>query len=179
MGTFTKVSDYYRHLRNRGYEKLGQGRYSYVVAKPGSDRVIKMGRAVDGWPGYIEWSIIHGYDGTFAPRVYSLRFYAEFYVAVVERLVCTIGDLHRDNAYNNNYYSKLHSKMQDWSMWGEDHHGSEYADLREFCCKCGQAKFADDMHGGNVMLRKDGHLVVTDPCSVYHGKEETPSYKHR
>lgn len=79
-------------LRRRGFNVLGSGLYSTVLCKGNSDRVIKVG-STDNWLDYIIWAAREGYAGGLAPRVYSFKRFDHWYVAVMERLDCTVGQL--------------------------------------------------------------------------------------
>src|SRR5258707_15634880 len=85
--------EYQAKLATLGCELIGHGLYSSVYSIPNTlDKVIKVG-SLDEWPSYIQWATKNGHAGKFAPKVYSLKFHDEFYVAIMERLVCTINDL--------------------------------------------------------------------------------------
>jgi len=166
MQVFVNQHTYCAALEKRGYTKLGGGLYSEVYAKGNSDRVIKVGRAGNSWPDYVEWATINGYAGKFAPKVYSLKFHDRFYVAVMERLVATIGQLnaacHSSNA--NPFYEQYQAtKYWAGSAFGDPMEGCE--DLMAFCVALGSSGHATDLHDGNMMIRHDGQIVVTDPSS--------------
>ena len=166
-----EMEQYENKLRHLGYEKLGGGLYSNVFAKPDSDRVVKIGRA-DCWPDYACWLIENGYSGTFGPKIYSLKFHGDFYVASMERLVDTMNGL--EQAYNykglaNNDLWQLYLAITVWLCGVRDENVDvpQVPDFQEFIEKLDLEGFANDFHGGNVMIRKDGSLVVTDPSTSY------------
>ena len=160
---------YENKLRHLGYQKLGGGLYSNVYAKPDSDRVVKIGRA-DCWPDYACWLIENGYSGTFGPKIYSLKFHGDFYVASMERLVDTISGLELAYQYiglANNDLWQLYQAVRSWLGGGADPDLPQVPDFKEFIEKLDFEGLTGDLHGGNVMIRKDGSLVVTDPSVRY------------
>ena len=162
---------YENKLRHLGYEKLGGGLYSNVYAKPNSDRVVKIGRA-DCWPDYACWLIENGYSGTFGPKIYSLKFHGDFYVASMERLVDTISSIESHYGFSRCQLAKndLWQLYQAVRNWLGDYNGDDLPqvpDFKEFIEKLDLAGLTGDLYGGNVMIRKDGSLVVTDPSARY------------
>src|SRR6266436_6324281 len=95
---------YENNLRAKGFETIGHGLYANVFAKPNSDKVVKVA-ALDNWPTYIKWATKKGYAGKFAPKVDSLKFYDDFYVAIMERLVGTMHDFKK--------FSSIHIELFD------------------------------------------------------------------
>ncbi len=169
MNAFSSTDAYISKLYKRGFHKVGSGLFAVVLAKPGSDRVIKVALASDMWPEYVEWATLNAYAGKFAPKVYSLKFHNGFYVAVMERLVCTLQELEKENNYSQNtQYHILAEAIKYWSGY------SRYCkpdimpncpDLQAFSEAAGESGMFEDLHGGNIMLRNDGQIVVTDPSS--------------
>jgi hypothetical protein len=148
-------SEYENKLRALNFEPVGKGIYANVFAIPNTDKVIKVARE-DAWPDYIKWSTENGYAGKFAPKVYSLKFYDGWYVAIMERLVATIKEFHGASEQ----YQQYSDHIQPYHL---DEDGPE--DLLSFVKNLRDAGLAGDMHPGNVMVRKDGQIVVTDPTS--------------
>jgi len=166
MPAFVTQNTYCAALEKRGYTKLGGGIYSEVYAKGNSDRVIKVGRAGDSWPDYIEWATINGYAGKFAPKVYSLKFHDLFYVAVMERLVVTIDQLNAAcHSSNANPFYEQYRAAKYWAGYAFGAPMEGCKDLMAFCNALGSSGYATDLHGGNMMIRYDGQIVVTDPSS--------------
>lgn len=167
-----------RCLKRRGYVEIGDGLFSVVLAKPGSDRVIKVckGRS-DSWPDYILWATKSGYAGRFAPRVYSFRRIdsvsgGRFYVAVIERLDLTaskISPLEGDARYTQ--YAVARDIVEEWRVDQNKIARLECTQpgMTDFCRAF--TRFAEchgycrDVHSGNWMFKGD-RLVLTDPiCS--------------
>lgn len=151
-------------LHKRGFSKIGGGLYSTVLAKYSEDYVIKVAR-LDRWPEYIRWATSQGYAGTFAPKVYGLKYYETFYVATMERLVCTIEETKAAIGRDRNPYHKAHMAVKHWARDYSMDNVPDYPDLEAFIKACYHAGFGDDLHDGNLMLRKDGQIVLIDPSS--------------
>jgi hypothetical protein len=149
--------EYEDKVRQLGAEEIGRGLYSKVFAIPYTDKVLKIGD-MDEWPAYIEWAAKNGHMGKFAPKVFSLKFHNGFYVAIMERLVATMRDLESNGAKNSTQYRAWESVQSR-----RDPLATDYADYVNTLIKLHLGK--DDLHDGNVMVRKDGSLVVTDPFS--------------
>lgn len=159
-GIFSSAGSFINALKKRGYKMLGSGAYSTVMAKDGSDRVIKVQRGNDNWIDYIKWSAEKGYTGTLAPRVYSFKRHSNFAVAIVERM---------DRCTNDN---KDDLSLID-RLLGPAKHGNVMAklfldELSPGCLPFFDGLFTDfgdhlDLYGKNIMIRKDGSLCVTDP----------------
>jgi|SRR5882724_40651 len=146
-------------LLRHGFICIGHGLFSSVYAKPGSSRVIKIGTGTDAWAHYALWGTAKRYAGTFCPKVYSLKFHRGFYVAVMERLVCTLSE-----SSGSSHQTRLYEKMR-YAMKGYgDTHLLPPSALK-FAQACRKAEFANDLHQGNFMIRANGHLVVIDPCA--------------
>lgn len=175
-GHFTKA------LQARGFEILGSGYYSTVLAHSKSDRVVKVTRDLtDRWIDYIKWGGDLGYSGTFVPKVFSYKVIkpkdtstAEepwwhidkepFSIAVMERLDKTfskidktkkealVPDLFAFSAQGNTFATDL----LDIVMPGVKEFAESFA--KEF-------KGEEDLHAGNFMFRHGGELVFTDPVS--------------
>lgn len=153
---------YENKLRASGCELLGSGLYSNVFAVPKSNKVIKVAE-MDRWPEYILWATQNGYAGTFAPKVESLKFRDGYYIAVMERLVCSISDIRREFGYRSQaFHVRLYSEMEDWRY---EVTKTAPCELLAFWRALRAEGLANDTHDGNVMVRHDGQLVITDPAS--------------
>ncbi len=164
-------------LEKRGFKALGAGAYSTVYAKEGQDRVIKVTRTQDGWIDYCVWAAKHGYAGKFAPKVYSYKeIKAEnpFWVAVVERMDVTLS--HLDYANDNKPIGPLLDYAVHGNPMSKDLLDCLHNGLGQFATDLGEEYECNglDLHGGNVMTRKDGSVCVTDPV-CRHGYQS--SYK--
>lgn len=147
-------------LQKRGFEIVGSGCFATVLAK--GNLAVKVARH-DGWPNYIRWATERGYAGIYAPKVYSLKFHADhapFYVAFMERLVCTLGEL---RSYSNNTYQSLLYRDLARTLYDGTNDHPVPDGLRSFANELRAERFADDIHDGNIMVRSDGQIVITDP----------------
>jgi hypothetical protein len=160
---------YIAYLKRRGFVFLAKGLYAVVLFHPKNpQRVIKVANAADGWASYVVWATQKRFAGGFAPKVYSLKFHNGFYVASMERLSCTISEV-RDGAgsYNNSQvylYRQIEKREKLLSP----------PLLAKFMAAFDSSGYRNDMHDRNVMVRHDGHVVVTDPSSDYFDK---PAYR--
>lgn len=160
-------------LEKKGFKKLGSGSFSMVYAKEGSDKCIKVCYRLDAWMDYISWAAKKGYCGTFAPRVYSYKYFKgngvdPFYLAVMERLEGDVGNVKDDHPQAFTY------RAFSWGARNALAHANDnymrclevlnpgmpqfVKDFSEFC----KTKHPD-FHTGNFMVRKDGSFVATDP----------------
>lgn len=156
--------EYENKLARLGLPELGHGLYSKVFAIPNTDKVIKVG-ARDQWPDFAKWATENGYAGTFAPKVFSLKFKEGYYIAVMERLVDTIAETVKTTRSTQSIiYNFLRNSWRDDEQPKE---AKEASDWLAFIEKLRWAGLSNDLHDGNVMIRSDGQLVVTDPASDY------------
>jgi hypothetical protein len=177
--------DFIVALRKRGYEELGRGCFSAVLAKKNSRRVIKVNFRADPWLDYVVWAAKAGQAGKFAPKVFSYRRFnigrgSEFYVAVMERLNGNAYELAHTNRPRHRAYLALTQFMRN----RDDAKGvtaeRELPGAITFAVLFRTAfqgkRF--DLHEGNFMQREDGTLVCTDPLSD--GTTTAPSrMRHR
>lgn len=149
-------------LVRKGFTRLGSGAYSVVYAKGDSDRVIKITRREDNWIDYCKWAAENGYAGTFAPRVFSYKKIGSYSVAVVERCSRLQRDVDRKApeavvsglvlyVLKNNETAKLLLDLVQPKL-------PEFLEAFNKRFPKGQ-----DLHGGNIMFRKDGSMCYTDP----------------
>lgn len=162
-------------LRGKGFEPLGSGYFSSVLGHPASDKVVKIIYTPerDGWLDYVKWAADKGYAGKFAPKVFSYKLIKgrkeDFGVAVMERLKATVADTPPTDdakaiahlfipAMNSN---PLATKLLDSVNPGLAQFGK---DLKV------QFPKSLDTHLGNMMVRKDGTFVVSDPVASIESK---------
>lgn len=182
--TFYNPHAYEAALLARGFERIGFGGVgprpdSSVLAKPGSDAVVKVGLfcADDPWPLYAEWAFHN--PGRFAPHVRSLHWHGlglgRFYVASMDRLQRNPdgGPLTRAVL---NFYSELQKIAARIDR--SDPPTGLIADMlaralsREALPSVAAfvsdlharfPKFVFDPHPGNWMRARDARLVLIDP----------------
>lgn len=168
----------YDRLIKRGYVELGSGCFSVVLAKPGSDKVIKINRRADGWLNYVLWAAKHGYAGNHAPRVYSYhRFEDDTYVAVVERMDMTLYEVRKNEDPRYQAWQSIH-RASYTHVSPEDQAQAEqtFPGASEFV-RTLKREFSGstDLHDENYMLRPDGSLCCTDPIAYSRSRETTPN----
>jgi hypothetical protein len=158
----SSAQGYGEWLIKRGYGRLGSGCFSTVYAKGDSDRVIKVTREnQDNWIDYIHWSAKKGYCGNFAPRVYSWKKYPSgFSVAVVERMEKTLSKADKDDVglVVSLMYPVLRGNLMA-SVYMDDLQPGSARFFQDLVAM----NYTGDLGGGNMMVRKDGSLCVTDP----------------
>lgn len=165
-------------LRRHGYSLLGNGAYSEVWGKEGSEWVYKInGGCDDGWCEYVAWATERGYNTTYAPRVHALKKYNGFYIAKMQRYSKTLSDFRNSAQYDTsreareeyrlfdiirNYtYSR---ELQNIKNAERNKIDQQFPGLIEFLADM-LSRFNSglDLHDGNFMIDKNGFLVVTDP----------------
>jgi hypothetical protein len=155
---------YIRWLQKKGFIHLASGAFSTVLGHPKSDRVIKVCHNPDAWIDYVYWGAKQGYAGRFVPKVYSFKKHPDFYVAVMEKLEYTASHADRKSeAYVANNLISL-------SLDCNNDTAKQLLDLivpgMEAFSVAMKERFKGerlDIHGGNIMFRKDGGMVVVDP----------------
>jgi len=159
-------------LERRGFKTRGAGAFSTVMAKRGSNRVVKINRSMDDWPSYIVWANKAGFGGTLAPKLFSYREIeatsgGKFYVAVVERFEMTVWNF---SGHEYGHPKARHQETLRIAM------GSRYRSYDAAALSPEEKRFAAafnerfkdcnmDLHADNFMVRADGSLVCTDPLS--------------
>lgn len=164
-GVFNSPYGFKKALQKRGFTQLGSGCFSYVLAKKDSDRVIKVNYNPDNWIDYCYWAAENGWAGKYAPKVYSCKKYpAGFAVAVMERMEKPCRSSYKDEEYI--------IQCLLWPAMHGNNMAQIYLDdyspgLPKFLLDLG-SKWKDsrlDLHGDNMMFRKDGSFCVTDPLA--------------
>lgn len=164
-------------LRKKQLIELGSGLYSSVYSAPKSDRVIKVCRGPhDSWPDYVIWATKNGYAGTLAPKIYSMHFIENGYVATMERL--------NPIDTNNDLGIKADQDWHDYCRQRRTNTVSKNnAGLHDFITKIREVFSGShgscavnglDLHPANVMVRNDGSLVITDPVTKSEYTEKLP-----
>jgi hypothetical protein len=190
------ADDYIAKLMKRGFKSLGKGIFSTVLAKPGSNRVIKVVRCSDdAWPAYAEWCFDN--PQPFAPVIHSMKWHLDengersFCVAVLDRLAATWRERHKLLDRMRPDYDKLAFRFAIYDRalgygggWQEridiaDRHSMP--ELANYLRKL-YAVFGDlspDMHDGNWMVTEDGELFLTDPFCGTHSSSRNRLKRQR
>ena len=165
---FECADGFAQKLRKKGFEDLGRGNFSWVLGHPSSDKVIKITHNEDNWIDYVTWASGKGYAGTISPKVFSYKRVkgssSDFSVSVMERMEKTL----RQVTYKEDM--AVMKELIDYAT-----HGNMAAMSLADLMVPGLGKFTQelkeqfsgslDLHGGNIMLRKNGTLCVTDPVA--------------
>lgn len=176
--TFESATGFKKALVRRGYERLGGGSFSTVYAKPGSDRVIKVTHRPDNWIDYCLWGEKEGYAGSLSPKVYSFKVFNKgqhFSVSVVERMKRDCGRIGRkEDLYvlGDLLYRYVHSENTMCGLFLEE----LAPGMADFCLKLKKNFGELDLHGGNIMVRDNGSVCVTDPVTYMDGELKPKSY---
>jgi hypothetical protein len=99
-------SGYAARLQRRGFEVIGRGGgytfdATFVLAKPGSDRVVKVGTypAGDPYPRYAAWCLRN--PGALRPVIHHLAWHgarhSRFFVVTMDRLSASLADFNQPN----------------------------------------------------------------------------------
>lgn len=171
-GIFNSGHGFAEALEKKGYQRVGSGMYSTVYAKKDSSKVIKVNHREDQWIDYMLWAQKEGPQ--FAPKLYSYKLFNKatepFTVSVLERMDLTI---HR--VKDKNSMALPISRLADYAA-NDNEPSAKVIDmlapgLGTFLLKIGKEfKGNLDLHGGNMMVRKDGTIAITDPVV---GKRKT------
>lgn len=166
-------------LKDCGFERLGNGHFSAAYKHellPG--RVIKVGfKKEDSGAAYVAFCRMHqGRAGI--PTVHAVQRHAGCYTVVLDELqeygssdAEGIDDQYRcvqyaiDAGYNKAQLLAENPEYLQYTALIES-----AVEIRKFFS--GIARF--DIHDGNVMVDRTGNLVITDPVSFSHDKEELP-----
>lgn len=173
---FLNANTYGEALVSRGFEVLGSGHFATVYGKPGSDKVLKVGRAgaADGWLAYAAFARQSG--SPYAPKIGRIKWHvggagSRWYVAVLERLHSTVFDID-DNRHPAKKQHRLASKIlwrdQSAEAWAKEEEAANAPGLVAYMSevrKLFDGIYDFDLHSANSMIRADGSLVITDPLS--------------
>jgi len=158
-----------RSLKAMGYEQLGRGCFAVALAHPERPEVVvkvgqrRAGRSgfshlKDGFPKYCEFLRSSGTTSKYALKVYHFEEVSHWgggtYAAVVERCRSGKGCKAQKSIEAASYLAK--GSMSAWLIKDADRHATRF--IRRFAHL---AKL--DLHSANVMLRANGHPVITDP----------------
>lgn len=141
-----ELVEIYERLKRAGWVQIGSGGFSKVYANPKQpDKVIKIGAYLtDLWPIYALWAAEKGWAGEYAPLVYSIKFYKNFYIAVSEKLEI-------------NYFALRFARCL-LELDRPYTHG-----MNLFCNSAIETGWTSDLGQSNIMMRKGGLPVLNDP----------------
>lgn len=164
------IADLEKRLRNKGWSYGDIGEHGYVMLK--GDLAWKITRSRDvGYCRYISQVASGRFSGPHVPRIRLVLKDREGRVAVLmERLEQTIYEVY-------GFDSPLEHTLL--SIFKHRNYVGNWSALRWYCVRyrvplsffafarrlTAYASRRLDIHGGNIMLRRDGTLVVIDPMS--------------
>ena len=182
-----------KRMKKHGNTLLGVGVYSAVIDQGSTqNKVIKIGNTLtDPWIDYYQNAIVNSNNPHF-PTVHSFHHDEsnEYYVAVVEKLLPThpggeatmaginpLQEIFRTHIGQDSDYETF--KDEVW-VNADTFNGPFYTDVEQLWdavlaikqirdstwdYETGEYEYAIDNHGGNLMYRQDGTLVLNDPLS--------------
>lgn len=166
-------------LKDCGFERLGNGHFSAAYKHellPG--KVIKVGfKKEDSGAAYVAFCRMHqGRAGI--PTVHDVQRHAGCYTVVLDELQ-EYGSSDAEGI-DDQYWCVQYAIDAGYNkerLLAEDVAYTKYTALIESAIEIrkffsGIARF--DIHSGNVMVDSRGNLVITDPVSFSHDKEELP-----
>lgn len=170
------IDAFTRRLQKHGFIKIGSGMYGTVYAKPGSDKVIKVGDIFDAWPAYIAWAKQNKHLGTFAPNVTAFRIIHPrdnypFYVAVMDRLYRVSGSPPSEHPARPLLDDIISATLP--RVLPPEHPWASFFDtLNQYRM---EQDFYWDLHYGNFMADATGRLVLIDPFTFRMGNNSGQS----
>lgn len=182
-------------LRSKGFRRLGGGVFSAAYGKPGHKRIVKISKREDKcWIQFANWAM-RLTANPYIPNIYWFKPYKgtrkgkqeTFFVTLIERLrPFTIGNIKRIDD------PVIVAALLRYGYWVEgeqdeleDHldalgYGTSTRTVQRILKQYSNHKFvqtikrferfggpecSSDIHSGNLMLRDDGTLVITDPLA--------------
>lgn len=180
-------------LKTNGFQKLGGGVFAAAYAKPGHNRVVKVSnRQDDCWIKFAQWSMTKT-NNKHLPKIPWIKRYqgkrkgkaTEFFITIIERLnpltnkaisqITDPGVLFGLMHYANLDYDTEESIEQAMSKQPNPkifQSNRLAAKLRNhpFIRAIEQVNSLSgdcwsDLHSGNLMVRNDGTVIITDPIA--------------
>lgn len=152
-----------RHVESKlGFTILGAGYYSMVFSHPSCpSKAIKLCVKREQDPSETYYTLCRAKPSLHRPAVYDMQVSGNYMVAVIDKLKPM--NYEAMQVYNNNL---------DWSERVNSKHPAAI-DLRESIELLGPAGYYVDLHSHNVMMNKNGHVVITDPFSDNNSPEKS------
>lgn len=165
--------------RRAGFEFINGGAFSQVFGSAAvPDKVLKITTSeIDGYHSFVEFvqkvgPTLPEDQRRYLPVIYSSEVICGVRITLMERLVSARDALHHE------YGDRL--KYEEWRALNGREYCIEHpgaAELRERMDNWRRGSDAAwDLHTGNVMMRADGQLVVTDPWTTYDQTPESHKY---
>ena len=168
----TSYDNYMQGLRNRGFRQLGAGAFGTVFVHPKrSDRVVKVSRDANCvWPHYVQWA--NSLKVNMGPKLYSLKFHAGFYVAVMERVdTDDHSKRHVSGPFSEYRYSNKNMCSNDTLAGFKKNAGIHWCNKRwphmiAYLRLLEKRSMSGDLHHGNWGVREDGSVCIFDPTTT-------------
>lgn len=152
-------------LRSQEYHNIGNGAFSKVYGKEGSERCIKIGQG-DNWIDFILWGVKNGFNGTFTPNIFYFQSFDEYYVAIVERARCDAKEA--DNFSMNLITAFKIAVISNKSVVKLPVNWIDFFD--KFYDYSLSVYDAEDLKPANWLIRPNGSLFLNDPVHGYRHK---------
>lgn len=154
------------------YKCCGSGAFGRAYSSPDSDIIYKTGNAKhnNGYLSYLKTIAMSGSLNRFLPKIYGVRFIYDThgncqFVVAMEKLK----EAHKVLSYDvgDSKEKEIYRKLKNAVEYNKKVGVPELEEVKDIIkealrmCKDN----CIDMHEGNVMLRENGDLVITDPIA--------------
>jgi hypothetical protein len=177
-------------LSKLGWQRLGHGNFSYVFSNPRKSYVLKLAMVSD--PGYAEYvKLIKAHPNKYFPHLSDLKTlksggetfgmylieklvemeapWGEIYSKILRTMIGGAGALTIQNISAPSNYTQANWQSILEKVLSNDEFVTAIKLVASWAKK---SKFKIDMHAGNIMQRKDGTAVITDPYSFIESSEK-------
>jgi len=159
-----------KQLKKLGWKELGSGAFSHVWENPNKSYVLKINSQPDiGYATYVK--IIKKHKNKHFPKISEMKVWKvgrhKFYIYAIEKLYRVTGQSSRDLAYELGNIMEDPKRPLEKLLKHQTKYLRNHPDLVKAAIIIG--KDGDgiiDMHGENIMQRKDGTIIITDPLWV-------------
>ena len=182
-----------RWLRKNGFKQIGRGWFAVVFAKAGHNRVVKISTAQDDcWIAFAQYAQTKT-NNPHLPKIPWIKRYQgdrhgiaqEFFITIIERLdplndqtipritdkgvlfgimlfanldFSTVDSI--EDAYNNQPGLSMANDPEIITKYRNHPFIKTVQEINRLPGDC-----TSDLHSGNLMIRKDGTVVITDPLA--------------
>ena len=181
METDLSINQYIRKLRREGFRKLGSGAYASAFAKPNGRRVYRVGELYYetrhtkiGNYAYLEFlkEAIKHKNNPWFPKVYKVVLYGipdenHKYLSVYMERLYSFGYRPLTGQESSLIESLIEYRNEFIKLFGQSMERKARKDFEEMLrvMERLQRRYGLDMHNGNIMRRKNGQFVITDPVA--------------
>jgi hypothetical protein len=117
----------------------------------------------DRWPEYAKMVMAQFQNNPYAPKITALREFDNCYIAIMERLVCTVEQQEYSTGEDHELFWKTQLLIEQWGGSMSYQFEEDHPELYDLILGIKSLKIPLDLHNGNAMIRKGGQLVITDP----------------